>query len=268
MRTRGSADESRQHQRERASEPATPIRSVEAHLRVPILDIDRKSRYVGMRWILQARIIPASDTAQHRRTPSMPVRTAYVNPRRESIQEATKCPSPAATRFVAPPCSPRQRWCRRSREGQAPAGYPNRAIRFIVPYAPGGFPDTVARILAQRLSDRLGQSVVIDNRPGANGGVAAGVLTSAPADGYQFLVTDGSMFSINPLIYSKLTYDPEEGLRAGRAGGARAVVPGAASEGAGEQLQGVPRLREGATRARSTTVRQGSAARITSRSRR
>ena len=95
-------------------------------------------------------------------------------------------------------------------QGQAPAGYPNRAIRFIVPYAPGGFPDTVARILAQRLSDRLGQSVVIDNRPGANGGVAAGVLTSAPADGYQFLVTDGSMFSINPLIYSKLTYDPKK----------------------------------------------------------
>ena len=94
--------------------------------------------------------------------------------------------------------------------GQAPAGYPNRAIRFVVPYAPGGFPDTVARILAQRLDARLGQSVVIDNRPGANGGVAAGVLTSAPADGYQFLVTDGSMFSINPLIYAKLTYDPKK----------------------------------------------------------
>jgi tripartite-type tricarboxylate transporter receptor subunit TctC len=93
---------------------------------------------------------------------------------------------------------------------QAAAGYPNKAIRFIVPYAPGGFPDTVARILAQRLDARLGQSVVVDNRPGANGGVAAGVLTSAPADGYQFLVTDGSMFSINPLIYSKLTYDPKK----------------------------------------------------------
>ena len=87
-------------------------------------------------------------------------------------------------------------------------GYPNRAIRFIVPYAPGGFPDTVARIVGQRLGDRLGQSIVVDNRPGANGGVAAGVLAAAPADGYQFMVTDGSMFSINPLIYSKLTYDP------------------------------------------------------------
>jgi tripartite-type tricarboxylate transporter receptor subunit TctC len=94
--------------------------------------------------------------------------------------------------------------------GQTPGGYPNKPIRFVVPYAPGGFPDTVARIIAQRLQDRLGQSVVIDNRPGANGGVAASVLTASPADGYQFLVTDGSMFSINPKIYSKLTYDPEK----------------------------------------------------------
>lgn len=96
--------------------------------------------------------------------------------------------------------------------GQAPAGatYPNKPVRFVVPYAPGGLPDTVARIVAQRLSDRLGQSVVVDNRPGANGGVAAGVLTSAPADGYQLLLTDGSMFSINPLIYAKLGYDPKK----------------------------------------------------------
>ena len=90
----------------------------------------------------------------------------------------------------------------------AQTDYPNKPIKFIVPYAAGGLPDTVARIVAQRLGDKLGQSVVVDNRPGANGGVAAGVLASGPADGYQFLVTDGSMMSINPLIYSKLTYNP------------------------------------------------------------
>jgi tripartite-type tricarboxylate transporter receptor subunit TctC len=94
--------------------------------------------------------------------------------------------------------------------GQVPAGYPNKPVRLVVPYAAGGFPDTVARIVGQRLQDRIGQSVVVDNRPGANGGVAAGVLTSGPADGYTFLVTDGSMFSINPRIYSKLTYDPNK----------------------------------------------------------
>ncbi len=91
----------------------------------------------------------------------------------------------------------------------AQADYPNKSIKFIVPYAAGGLPDTVARIVAQRLGDKLGQSIVVDNRPGANGGLAAGVLASAPADGYQFLVTDGSMMSINPLIYGKLTYNPK-----------------------------------------------------------
>ena len=89
----------------------------------------------------------------------------------------------------------------------AQAGYPNRPIKFVVPYAAGGLPDTVARIYAQRLGDKLGQSVVVDNRPGANGVVAAQALATAPKDGYTFLVTDGSMFSINPAIYKNLGYD-------------------------------------------------------------
>ena len=89
----------------------------------------------------------------------------------------------------------------------AQAAYPNRAIKFVVPYAPGGLPDTVARIFAQRLGDRLGQPVVVDNRPGANGVVAAQALATAPKDGYTFLVTDGSMFSVNPAIYKNLGYD-------------------------------------------------------------
>lgn len=89
----------------------------------------------------------------------------------------------------------------------AQAAYPTKPIKFIVPYSAGGLPDTVARIYAQRLGDRLGQSVVVENRPGANGVVAAQALTSSPADGYTFLVTDGSMFSINPAIYKNLAYD-------------------------------------------------------------
>ncbi len=90
---------------------------------------------------------------------------------------------------------------------QAQSAYPNKPIKFVVPYSAGGLPDTVARIFAQRLSDRLGQSVVVDNKPGANGVVAAQVLASSPKDGYTFLVTDGSMFSINPAIYKNLGYD-------------------------------------------------------------
>lgn len=87
--------------------------------------------------------------------------------------------------------------------------WPSRPIRFIVPYAPGGLPDTVARALSQQLTQRLGQPVVVDNRPGANGVVAAQALKSSPADGYTFLVTDGSMMSINPVIYKNLSYDPK-----------------------------------------------------------
>ena len=78
----------------------------------------------------------------------------------------------------------------------AQGAYPNKPIKFVVPYSAGGLPDTVARVFAQRLGDRLGQSVVVDNKPGANGVVAAQVLASSPKDGYTFLVTDGSMFSI------------------------------------------------------------------------
>jgi tripartite-type tricarboxylate transporter receptor subunit TctC len=95
-----------------------------------------------------------------------------------------------------------------SAHGQAP--YPNRPIKFIVPYAAGGLPDTVARIVALKLEERLGQSVVIDNRPGANGAVAAGAIIGSPADGYTFLVSDGSILSINPHLQSKLTYDPNK----------------------------------------------------------
>ncbi|MDZ4075752.1 MAG: tripartite tricarboxylate transporter substrate-binding protein [Hylemonella sp.] len=90
---------------------------------------------------------------------------------------------------------------------QAQAPYPNKTIRLVVPNPAGGLPDTVARLFAQRLGERLGQPVVVDNKPGANGVVAAQALATAPADGYTYLVTDGSMFSINPAIYKNLNYD-------------------------------------------------------------
>ncbi len=92
-------------------------------------------------------------------------------------------------------------------QAQAWVDYPNKAIRLVVPNSPGGFPDTVARVFAQKLSERLGQPVLVDNRPGANGVVAAQVLSSSPKDGYTFLVADGSIFSVNPAIYRNLGYD-------------------------------------------------------------
>jgi len=93
---------------------------------------------------------------------------------------------------------------------QAQAPYPTQSIRFLVQAAAGGLPDTVARIVARRLQEQLGQSVVVENRPGANGGVAAATLTTAPADGYTLMVTDGSVISINPVLYNRLPYSPED----------------------------------------------------------
>jgi tripartite-type tricarboxylate transporter receptor subunit TctC len=92
-------------------------------------------------------------------------------------------------------------------QGQAPC--PGQTIRFVVPYSAGGLPDTVARVVAQRLQERLGQSVVVENRPGANGSVAAASLAGAPGDGCILMVTDASIVSINPRLYAKLTYQPD-----------------------------------------------------------
>ena len=91
--------------------------------------------------------------------------------------------------------------------GNAAAFNFTKPLRLIVPNAPGGLPDTVARVFAQRLSERLGQPVLVDNKPGGNGVVSAQALANAPHDGHTFLVADGSMFSINPLIYKNLAYD-------------------------------------------------------------
>jgi tripartite-type tricarboxylate transporter receptor subunit TctC len=88
--------------------------------------------------------------------------------------------------------------------------FPQKPVTLVVPYAPGGLPDTVARVVGQKLSDRWGQPVVIENKPGGNGVVAAQYLSTKAADGYTLMVTDGSMFSINPFIYKSLPYDPQK----------------------------------------------------------
>ena len=91
---------------------------------------------------------------------------------------------------------------------QGAADYPSRAVTLVVPYSPGGLPDTVARVVGQKLSEKWGQPVVVENRPGSNGVVAAAYLATKAPDGYTLLVTDNTMFSVNPFIYRKLPYDP------------------------------------------------------------
>jgi tripartite-type tricarboxylate transporter receptor subunit TctC len=89
----------------------------------------------------------------------------------------------------------------------AQPAYPTKTVKFIVPYAPGGLPDTVARVVAKHLGERLGQGVVIDNRPGGNGVVAyQNLLQSNPSDGHTFIVSDGSMLSITPQLNKAANY--------------------------------------------------------------
>ena len=85
--------------------------------------------------------------------------------------------------------------------------YPNKPVRFIVPYAPGGSSDILARTLGQKLADAMGQPFIIDNRPGAGSMVGTEVLAKSPADGYTIILSD-MPHSINPSINPKVPYDP------------------------------------------------------------
>lgn len=85
--------------------------------------------------------------------------------------------------------------------------YPTRPVRFIVPYPPGGTTDLVARGIATRLTDRLGQQVVVDNRGGASTIIGAELVARAAPDGYTLLLTTATTMSINPQVVKKLPYD-------------------------------------------------------------
>jgi tripartite-type tricarboxylate transporter receptor subunit TctC len=92
---------------------------------------------------------------------------------------------------------------------QAPA-FPTKPVKLIVPNPPGGLPDTVARTIGMKLAEKWGQQVIVENKPGANGVVAAQAITSAPPDGYTMLVTDNTMFTANPYLYKNLPYDAKK----------------------------------------------------------
>jgi tripartite-type tricarboxylate transporter receptor subunit TctC len=91
-----------------------------------------------------------------------------------------------------------------ARSGQA---YPYKPIRFIVPYAAGGSSDIIARLYGQRLTETLGQTFVVDNRPGAGGMIGTDLLAKSSADGYTLLLQD-MPHTINPAVYGKVPYDP------------------------------------------------------------
>lgn len=86
--------------------------------------------------------------------------------------------------------------------------YPSKPIKLVIGFGAGGITDVSGRVVAQALSEELGQQVVIDNRPGAGGGIAAAAVAQAPADGYTLLLGTVGTQVVNKLIYKKLAYDP------------------------------------------------------------
>jgi len=86
--------------------------------------------------------------------------------------------------------------------------YPTRSITMIVPFAPGGPADVLARMIGQKMSEDLGQQIIIDNRPGANTIIGAQAVAKARPDGYTILLAIDGTLVMNPFLYSKLSYDP------------------------------------------------------------
>jgi tripartite-type tricarboxylate transporter receptor subunit TctC len=91
--------------------------------------------------------------------------------------------------------------------------WPTKPIKLIVPYPPGGSSDIIARAISVPLAASLGQSVIVENKPGANGNLGADFVAKAPADGYTLLLCDVGALAISPSVYTKLSFDPSKDLR-------------------------------------------------------
>jgi tripartite-type tricarboxylate transporter receptor subunit TctC len=94
-------------------------------------------------------------------------------------------------------------------QGASAQTYPARPIRLVVGYSPGGGNDLIARIVAAKLQEKLGQPVLVDNKPGAQSIVAAELVAKSPSDGYTLLVAPSGPMTVNPAVYAQLTYSPQ-----------------------------------------------------------
>jgi tripartite-type tricarboxylate transporter receptor subunit TctC len=91
--------------------------------------------------------------------------------------------------------------------------WPGKTIRIVVPYTPGGSSDIIARSIATPLGEALKQTVIVENKPGANGNTGTDIVAKAPADGHTLLLCDVGALAITPSVYSKLPFDPKKDLR-------------------------------------------------------
>src|SRR5258708_10319905 len=89
--------------------------------------------------------------------------------------------------------------------------YPSKPIRFVVPFPPGNAGDLMARMLAEKMTAAMGQSIIVDNRPGAGGNIGAEHAAKSPADGYTVLIAASGIVTANAFLY-KLAYDPLKDL--------------------------------------------------------
>ena len=96
--------------------------------------------------------------------------------------------------------------------GASAQGYPNRIIRLVVPFAPGGSNDIVARLIAEKMTDALGQTVVVDNRAGAGGVIGTDSVVKSAPDGYTLMIGATSTMAANPSLYTKMNLDPPKDL--------------------------------------------------------
>src|SRR6185312_7275362 len=92
--------------------------------------------------------------------------------------------------------------------------YPTRPVRVIVPFAPGGQTDVVARLIALKLSERMGQQFYVENAAGAGGNIGAGRAAQAAPDGYTIMFIDAIGFTANPTMYAHVPYDPVKDFEA------------------------------------------------------
>jgi len=91
--------------------------------------------------------------------------------------------------------------------------WPNRPIKLVVPFAPGSATDTLGREVAHRLSQKLGQPIVVDAKPGAGTSIGAQIVENSPPDGYTILMGSNATFAVNSVLYKKLPYDPVGGFK-------------------------------------------------------
>lgn len=90
------------------------------------------------------------------------------------------------------------------------SAYPDKPVRIIVPFPPGGVTDIAARVIGQKLSEQWKQQVIVENKPGAGGIIGVDTAVRSPADGYTLLMATNGEFTINPAVYAKLPYDPQK----------------------------------------------------------